>query len=443
MASAARWFSPEPVGDTDSPDGAWFFAPQGTLPQHAQRCIGNATIGGLSISSGLPFGPGQPVGVFMFRTPALKAQTLTGTFDLLFAVRRSSDYLLGWYVHVWVSVGSTGAVRGVLVDNYSDSADWATTATFTGLSSPQTIADLDIEAGDQIVVELGYEMHESTVGSVQAQGTIYGGAGENALPGVVGDTNYNDACGYVQFSNSIAVEDQAVGDQCLGAPSDCECCVSSRIQIINDALYKLGISKTIASLDEQSQEAVCGVAHVDTVMKEVLRQHPWNFARKYGDSADAVSESDPMYLVGGTATEAYNKDWQYAYRYPIDCITARRLVREGTGKRYDESPATWEVGRIWTGVEDNDYRIVMTDEVDAVLEYTAFTECLDDIADPLFLDAASWRQAAKMAPSLTRSQLSVKDCLQAYELTLVRAAQIGAQEQQQEKPGNADWITAR
>jgi hypothetical protein len=265
----------------------------------------------------------------------------------------------------------------------------------------------------------------------------------------------------------------------------CECCVATELQVINDALLKIGVSKTVAMLGEQSREALTAEHLFDRVLRETLRQHPWAFATKYARNEDAVAETDPMFLAAGGVNEPINGDWTYAYRYPDDCLFARRIVGS-SGRRFDPAPIPFRVGRLWdTPVEawsatetyavgalvvrasvlyvcilghlnfqppnatywrvltDTDAMMVFTNEADAVLEYTAYVACAENFADALFEDALSWRLASKLAPSLAREGDLAEKCWKMYLHTLDTASAVSSREQQQEDHGDANWIHKR
>ena len=267
----------------------------------------------------------------------------------------------------------------------------------------------------------------------------------------------------------------------------CECCVSTKINIINESLLKIGVSKTITVLGEQTREAITMERLYDKALRETLRHHPWAFATKYADSADAVGETEAMFLVAGGAGAPINGDWTFAYRYPDDCLFARRLVpASGSGRQFDRNPIPFRVGRLWdtdtpvwdatkTYIEgdlvisalvlyvaiaktlnnlppnasfwralgDPDAPLVFTNEADAVLEYTAFVECAANFFDALFEDALSWRLASKGAPSLSRIDAIADKCWTMYLHTLKTATAVSSRESQQEKVGEADWIQDR
>lgn len=235
-------------------------------------------------------------------------------------------------------------------------------------------------------------------------------------------------------------------------PHECECCVATKLSVINDALFKVGVSRSIESLTEPSREAITAVHHFDKVLKETLRQHPWAFATKYADSLQAVLLTDPMAIlkggqmvgghVQGTLPSAAGADWQFAYRYPEDCLFARRIV-PATGRTDSYHPIPFRVGRRWDVDPDDATLYIFTNQPDAVLEYTAFVECAAKFADALFEDALSWRLASKLAPSLARDSKLHEKCWTMYLHTLDTAAARTEGEGQQHQPGDVDWIKGR
>lgn len=225
------------------------------------------------------------------------------------------------------------------------------------------------------------------------------------------------------------------------APDVCECCVSTRLQITNQALAKLGQTRFITDLDEATAEGYTAAELWDLALRASLRHWDWPFATKYAGGADAVDGY--MNLVDGSDSDPVVADeWVYAYRYPIDCLHARRLVTEGgAGRGFDPAPQEFRVGRTWNGV--NDVPLIYTNVPDAVLEYTALVECSEDFFDALFEDALGWRLAGLMAPGLTRTAKTATECMQMFMLILDQAKAVAAQEGQQPPHGQASWTRSR
>lgn len=228
----------------------------------------------------------------------------------------------------------------------------------------------------------------------------------------------------------------------------CECCVATQIQIMNDALFAIGVSKTITTLGEATREAVTCENFYQKAIEETLRAHPWSFATKYARSVDNLVGY--MDLIDGSVADPINEDWTFGYRYPIDCITARRIVPPGEKRKYNRAPIVFRVGRQWVGTDgvtplpsDDDTRLIFTDQPDATLEYTALVTCAENFSDPLFKAAVRWKLASKIAPSLSRVAKMSALCENMFRSTVSEAEKVDMQEQQQEKSGEADWIADR
>jgi hypothetical protein len=254
------------------------------------------------------------------------------------------------------------------------------------------------------------------------------------------------------------------------------------------------VSQGVADMDEATREAWTGALIYDTSLRYVLRRFPWPFATKYANGLEGTR--DPFYLVAGplwnddpteltlvqdwSATATYaigdvvrlssvnyyaiassfnqtppnatywstsaddaperaNGDWLYAYRWPTDCIFARRLVPPGgDGRAYNEEHAKYRfrVGRDVNGL------LIYTNEREAVLEYTML-DCDNLYTDDLWIDAFTWWLAFVMAPSLSRNGLKARDCLLFFERALQLASAWAASEQQQDKTGDPDWVSKR
>jgi hypothetical protein len=248
-------------------------------------------------------------------------------------------------------------------------------------------------------------------------------------------------------------------------------------ELVNLSLYKIGVSKSIASIDENTREAITAKALFNHQLRATLRQHPWGFATKYleltlvqGPAWDATAavqawSAGATYVVGDiidlagtryyasvaglnqlppnaaywstTATRYANGDWTYAYRWPVDCLFARRFVSSaGTGRTFDPIPIRFRVGRDANGL------LLYTAERAAVLEYTCL-DCDALWADDLFIDAFTWRLGGAMAPSLSQLDKMAATCWQMYLVTLRSAAAVSSNEAQLEPGGEASWIRDR
>jgi hypothetical protein len=205
-------------------------------------------------------------------------------------------------------------------------------------------------------------------------------------------------------------------------------------KVVNRALKHLGISKQIANLvTETSEEAVQARDVILQDVNTVLRDFPWPWATAYAN----------LVLVGGTATVPVNKDWQYSYRAPSKMMFARRIVGQADQRRaHDPNPIKFRLGSDTTGP------LIFTDEPiptggTLVLEYTDRITCPTFFGDPLFRAALQWKIAASLAQPLSRDSRKQEFCLEMYRAALRNAEAPAANEGQQAKDGDADWIAGR
>lgn len=108
--------------------------------------------------------------------------------------------------------------------------------------------------------------------------------------------------------------------------------MSSDTSICNRALQAAGTRSTIASLTEDSNEAInCNMIFADT-RDELLGMAFWNFARKtavLGLLKSAPGTPSNPSTTANNWTPAYPAPpWLYEYAYPSDCLTVRQVVQQ-------------------------------------------------------------------------------------------------------------------
>ena len=196
---------------------------------------------------------------------------------------------------------------------------------------------------------------------------------------------------------------------------------STQIDIWNQALSNIGSKVFIQNPNERSVEASVLAIWWKSAVEFVLAAHPWPFATAY--QLLAPLDDNP---TGG--------DWLYVYRYPSDCIHARRLVTKA-GRR-DPNPPPFKIG------SDNEGRVIYTDQENALLEYTKeVTE--PERFDPNFVDCLAWYLGHKAAPSVSRMPNMTDFALKQYKVALTNAADKAMNESQQDDPQEAENIRAR
>jgi hypothetical protein len=200
--------------------------------------------------------------------------------------------------------------------------------------------------------------------------------------------------------------------------------MASTTEIANMAISHLGLGKEIANLDtEQSKEASACRRFFEVAKEAVLLDYEWSFATK--QATLNLVEEDP------------NDDWAYSYRYPVDCLTIRRIV---SGVRNETLSA-----RIpFKIAKDDAGKLIYTDEESAVIEYT------EDITDPTyfpsqFIIALSFRLASYIAPRITQGDpfKMKQEMLAQYQLELNQAKKTDMNEEVQDLIPESESILIR
>lgn len=199
--------------------------------------------------------------------------------------------------------------------------------------------------------------------------------------------------------------------------------MASKVEICNLALSHLGVSKEISSITEKSQEAHACNRFYDTCLSATLRDYTWHFATKFSELA----------LV----TENPTNEWQFAYRYPTDCLKVRkvlsgtRIETEGTRVPFIES-------------QDSSGLLIFTDQQDAIIEYTFQAD--DPVRyPPDFILALSFRLAFYIAPRVTSGdQFRLGDrAMSAYRNEIMVARLGSASESQKDIEPDSYFVRAR
>jgi len=256
------------------------------------------------------------------------------------------------------------------------------------------------------------------------------------------------------------------------------------VELANISLLHLGITLEIVDVDEDTPEAVVLRRVYDHILRACLRRHPWAFATKYADLSlvrGPFWNTDPTELTlvqAWSASAAYvagdvvrvasvnyycvlantnntppnttywstdeadapdyaNGDWLYGYRWPSDCLYARRIVDDGVGRTDHDPGIPFRRGRDENGL------LIFTNQEDANLEYTML-DCIDLWSDDLFLKFFTWTLAGEASPGLEKAQKTKAECIQIAELWFRRATTADMNEGQHEPQDNEpDWIRNR
>ena len=200
--------------------------------------------------------------------------------------------------------------------------------------------------------------------------------------------------------------------------------MSSKTEIANMAISHLGMGKEIANLDtEQSKEASACRRFYDVAKKAVLLDYNWTFATKQA-TLNLVEENP-------------NDDWLYSYRYPVDCLTIRRVL-SGLRKDTLSSKIPFKIAK------DSAGKLIYSDQEDASVEYT------EDVDDPSYFStpftiALSFKLASMIAPRVTSGDpYKIKqEMLAQYTLELNNAKKADMNEETQDLIPDSESILIR
>lgn len=204
--------------------------------------------------------------------------------------------------------------------------------------------------------------------------------------------------------------------------------MASSTEICNLALKHLGVGKAIANLTEQSTEARLANSFYVTVRDATLRDFNWPFATKNSAPGLVTEIGDALHPTD---------EWQYAYRYPSDCINMRR-IESGIRNETNDQRIPYKISR------DDSGRLLLTDQQNAKIEYTVkITSEEEFTAD--FVLAFSFHLALMMAPGLTGGDpYKVGErCERMYNFLMTKAQAQAANEEQPEALPEAGYIQAR
>ena len=226
---------------------------------------------------------------------------------------------------------------------------------------------------------------------------------------------------------------------------------SSPVTICNLALSHLGDAGRITSIepvDGSAQSALCA-KHYNTALRTLLEMRPWSFATRRIELL-ALPESP-------------STSWDYAYGLPGDCVNAIAVLPPGAGDDYSGSAApsgdtvVTKFGQIFQplplggGYQPVKFavetyqgaRILLTDQEDAVLRYTAMV-C--DQRTPMFDLCLSYHVASLIAGSLIKGEAGAAmaaRCTQMANYLLARAETTDANQRKERPEHHVPWLDAR
>ena len=219
-------------------------------------------------------------------------------------------------------------------------------------------------------------------------------------------------------------------------------CVPFTLRAVNLALSRLGITDMLTAASElltpTSQERSLIAQLYEHTLRFVLRDFPWAHATRYAS----------LVLVDGDISDPVNADWVYSFRAPAGCLFVRRVIRPEVGRKHDPKPPAYrmvvdDVGPL-VYVSDDGVQFDSNDEPFIEIEYTVRPPCGAKAGgDQKFVSAFAYRLAFDVATALSRDEKTVTRMERGYIIDKNSASTTVQNEQQQQPPGDPDWLLGR
>jgi len=180
---------------------------------------------------------------------------------------------------------------------------------------------------------------------------------------------------------------------------------SSKVEICNSALSKLGAEAIVNLTDDNKNARLCNEQY-DKLRRQVLREHPWNFATKR--TSLAISATPPV--------------WEYdnAFVLPLDCLRVIYTDYEIPNRTVGEIP--WEIH-----IDQNNVKVLVSNESSTNIKYIFDQQDTSQFSAD-FDEVLAWRIAADLAYPVTQSTTLSQTVFQAYNAALRDARSYNGQE---------------
>ncbi len=189
---------------------------------------------------------------------------------------------------------------------------------------------------------------------------------------------------------------------------------TSPVEICNSALIKVGAAR-ITSLSDGTKAALICNEQYPKLRREVLRQHPWNFAIRR--KALAASVVEPEY------------DYSKAFVIPSDVL---RILSTDLPRHLE-----WVVEQNSSG-----QRVLLTDSDTCKIRY------IKDVTDTTiysadFEESLALRMAVDLSYALAQSTSLTRELQRQYRESLAISRSIDAQEGSVEEFEDGEWLEVR
>lgn len=178
------------------------------------------------------------------------------------------------------------------------------------------------------------------------------------------------------------------------------------ITICNLALAYIGNTRSIASMAEQSKEAILCGRFYSMTREELLQEFPWNFATKTID------------LVVTTETD---DRFEYVYEYPEKCLRVVRVGQDDDGEELNNYAIR--------AIDDNgsDAKRIACDVSEARCQY--ISDIQDEDAMPsVFINALALSLSVRLAIAMASAPQIMQSVYQQARMAVDKAKRMCALE---------------
>lgn len=216
--------------------------------------------------------------------------------------------------------------------------------------------------------------------------------------------------------------------------------MASDIDICNLALAHLGDNATVASISpaEGSAQAEHCARFYPIARDSLLEMRPWGFATKRVQLA----------LLGSGWPE-----WDYSYMQPVDALNIIAVLPPDASDDYSVGLANvpntaggaYVPKAFSCEVDDSGNDVILTDQADAVLRYTATVTDTTRFS-PLFVTTLSWHLASFLAGPVIKGDAGAaeaKRCASMMQAFLSEAIESDAAQRRIGLQHSVSWMAGR
>lgn len=198
---------------------------------------------------------------------------------------------------------------------------------------------------------------------------------------------------------------------------------AGRLDIYNMALGFIG-TRTVASANENTPEAIQCSLFWDRARRSALRDFPYNFAQGRVELAQKM------------LPHVYAGEWRYAYAMPVNALKVHKVF--APGRSAEGSPFCVH----HSGAEANGGSIILCSVQNAQAECTFDIEDIS-LWDELFIMAMARKLACLIAiPLLKNNPQKLQELVQLYQKAIPEAQGQDASESRGSKSADT-WLCAR